>query len=328
MTRFPAPLACIILAICSLGLAISAAHGQSGETPVTSAPLTPPPAGITLEPDGATSPDGAVFQVGFLADSAPSHQQALYLPFRQHLEAVLQRPVELIAFRDSRGLMLAMQRADIDYAMAPGAVFAATHRLCTCVVPLGTQPNRDGAVGLYSVLISDVNSQVDDLGDLEEARLIVVGEGSAVAHRVGLSELWRAEVQLSDEGVHYAPSLDVAVLQLQVGEADAILSWTRQAEGRALFDQEPAATLDDESRADLEIIWRSRPVTGHSHFAHAALDEGTLTTLRSMLIRLDGTDGDAFDAIDRGSGRGFVERQLEDYQVTLDALSFWDQAAQ
>ena len=309
-----------------LAFAVSLAHGQSGNTPAASTPLTPPPAGITIELDGSSSPEGAVFQVGFLADSAPDHQQALYVPFRQHLEAVLQRPVELIGFRDSRGLMLAMQRADIQYAMAPGTVFAATHRLCACVVPLATQPNRDGAIGLYSVLISDTNGSIADMDDLEEARLIIVGEGSAMAHRIGLSELWRAEVRFPEDAIQFRPTLGAAVATLQAGEADAVLSWTRQSEGSLLFDQEPAAELDEDSRASLRIIWRSRPVTGHSHFAHDALDEGTLTTLRSMLVRLDGTDGDAFDAIDRGSGRGFVERQLDDYHVVLDAFDYWDQA--
>lgn len=305
-----------------------AAQAQSNEAPVTSRPLGPPPASITLNVEGRTTPEGEVFRVGFLADAAPGHQRRLYLPFRSHLEAVLSRPVELVPFRDARGLMMAIQRQDIGYAMAPSSVFVAAHRLCACVTPLGTQPNRDGSVGLFSVLIAPEDGPIAGLGDLDDARVAVVGEGSVVAHRVGLSEIWRNEVRLNEDGLLFSATLQDAADAVITGQADAILSWSRQGEGSVVFDQEPASGLSEEVRSGLRMVWRSRPVPSVTHFAHADLPEPLGETLQSMLLNLTGRDGDAFDAIDLGSGRGFVAQEMSDYDPLLDAYTYWDQASQ
>lgn len=304
------------------------AGAQSSDNSVTTRPLDPPPASITLDVDRPSAPEGDVFRAGFLADAAPGHQRQLYRPFRDHVEAVLERPVELVPFRDARSLMMAMQRQDIGYAMAPASIFVATHRLCACVRPLGSQPNRDGSDGVFAAVLVGENSQVDDLGDLADKRLTLVGEGSVVAHRVGLAELNRAELAFDPDQLTFAASLVEAVGRLEAGDADAILGWTRQADGAILFDHEPASALSDETRAGLRILWRSRPIPGSTHFVHADLPEQTAEKLQAMLIGLTGTDGDAFDAIDLGSGRGFVSRQMVDYAPLLDAFEYWDRLEQ
>jgi ABC-type phosphate/phosphonate transport system substrate-binding protein len=318
------------LALVALGsfLDPSFTVAQSSDNTVTSRPLDPPPASITLDVDRPSAPEGEVFRAGFLADAAPGHQRQLYRPFRDHMEAVLQRPVELVAFRDSRSLMMAMQREDIGYAMAPASIFIATHRLCACVAPLGSQPNRDGSDGVFAAVLVVEDGTVDDLGDLADKRLALVGEGSVVAHRVGLAELDRAELGFQPDQLRFAATLAEAVGHLETGEADAILSWTRQADGAILFDHEPARALPNEIRADLRILWRSRPVPGSTHFIHAGLPELTAEALQAMLIGLTGTDGDAFDAIDQGSGRGFVARQMVDFAPLLDAFDYWDRLEQ
>lgn len=325
------PLKALLVGVCLVsGCLLDAGFGlaQSNDAPITSRPLSPPPAGITLDVESRNALDGDVFRVGFLADAAPGHQRSLYLPFRSHLEAVLSRPVELVPFRDARGLMMAMQRQDIGYAMAPSSVFAAAHRLCACVTPLGTQPNRDGSLGLFSVLLAPEGGSIGGLDDAADARLAIVGEGSVMAHRVGLSELWRTELQLNPENFLFTETLQEAADALATGQADAILSWSRQADGSVVFDREPASTLDDEVRSTLRIVWRSRPVPGYTHFAHLDLPEPLSETLQAMLIELTGRNGDAFDAIDQGSGRGFVARDLDDYDPLLEAFVYWDGANQ
>lgn len=322
------PLKALLIGLSLFGVGTSVSFAQSNEAQVTSRPLAPPPASVTLDLEGQNAPAGEVFRVGFLADAAPGHQRSLYLPFRAHLEAVLSRPVELVPFRDSRGLMMAMQRQDIGYAMAPSSVFAATHRLCTCVTPLGTQPNHDGSEGLFSVVLAPEGGPVEGLGDLADARLVVVGEGSVVAHRVGLSELGHNEVRFDEDRLLFKATLQEAVDALAAGQADAILSWTRQADGSVIFDREPASTLSDEVRSNLRIVWRSRPIPGYTHFAHLELPEPLGETLQTMLVELTRRNGDAFDAIDQGSGRGFVARDLNDYDPLLDAFVHWDRADQ
>ncbi len=309
-------------------LSLSLAAAQSSDNAVIVRPLDPPPASITLDVDRPSTPEGAVFRAGFLADAAPSHQRRLYLPFRDHMEAVLQRPVELVPFRDARSLMMAMQREDIGYAMAPASIFVAAHRLCACVTPLGSQPNRDGSDGVFAVALVAEDGAVEDLGDLTDKRLAIVGEGSVVAHRVGIAELERAELAFEPDQLTFAATLAEAANYLETGDVDAILSWSRQADGAILFDREPASALSDETRANLRVLWRSRPVPDSTHFIHTGLPEPLAEMLQTMLIGLTGTDGDAFDAIDQGSGRGFVARAMADYAPLLEAFDYWDRLEQ
>ena len=294
---------------------------------VTTAPLAPPSAGVTLDLRATEERQGEVFRVGFLADAAPGHQRQQFVPFRAHLEEVLNRPVEMVGYRDARNMILALQRGQALYAIAPASILIAAHRQCACVAPLASQPNRDGSSGLFAVMLARDDGPVDGIADLDGQRVVIVGEGSVMAHRIGLAELWRADVRPEDDALSFAPTLSAAVALLEAGEADAILSWSRQADGRTLFDAEPADALAPDQRGALRIMWRSRPVPGISHFASTRLDADQLALLQTMLVDLTGTDGDAFDAIDQGSGRPFAARSMADYRVLTDAFSFWDGAA-
>lgn len=293
--------------------------------------LDPPPAGVTLTlPDGGptlvpgSNVDGQPFRIGFLANTAPGNQQILMAPFRNHVERSLNRPVEFIPFHEARGLVMAMEQKTISYAIGPGSILAATHTLCSCVAPLGVQLNADGSRGLFSVLIVPEDGTVLDPEELLAERLIVVGEGSVVAHQIGLSDLWAQGVRLDpDQNLHFAPSLTEAVELVQAGQADAILSWTRQADGGILFAAPPAHQLEEDVRSGLRIIWRSRPVLGLSHYAHRDLGDALIDQLRELLIELAGRDGEAFFAVDQGSGRPFVATSIADYAPHMDALAYW-----
>lgn len=299
--------------------------------PASNSSLAPPPAGVTLTlPDGSptlipgANMDAPPFRIGFLANSAPGDQQALMLPFRDHLEQSLNRPVEFVPFREARGLVIAMEQKTIVYAIGPGSVLAATHTLCSCVAPLAVQPNGDGSRGLFSVLIAPVDGTVQSVDAVRAERLVVVGEGSVVAHQTGLSELWAQDVRLDpDQDLQYASSLAQAVELVQGGQADTILSWSRQADGGVLFATPPAHQLEDDVRAGLRIVWRSRPMPGLSHYAHRDLEAALIERLRDLVTDLARTDGEAFYAVDQGSGRPFVAASLTDYAPYMDALAYW-----
>ncbi len=287
----------------------------------------PPAAGLTLNLETGSAPQGEVFRVGFLADSAPGHQRIVLRPFRDHLERSIERTVELVAYRDARALIQAMRRGRVDYAMAPGAVFAASYRACTCVVPLASQPNRDGSDGLFSAVLASRTGSIDALDDLDRARIAVVGQGSVVAHHVGLAELWRAEVALDDERLQFVASLHEGQALLARGDVDALLAWTRQAEGKVVFDAAPLNTLPQEARDTLSFVWRSRPIPTYTHFVHSDVSAQLQNTLRALLVGLTGRSGDAFEAVDSGSGRAFLARTVDDYAPYLDAYSYWDQSS-
>lgn len=338
----------VLFALASLaamtGPGVDASMAQNADEAVTSAPLPPPSSGASSNPSLAPPPAGVTLtlpgggptlvpgaqtsvpplRIGFLSNSAPGDQQILMTPFRVHMERSLNRPVEFIPFQQARGLVTAMEQMTISYAIAPGSVLAATQRLCSCVAPLATQPNADSSTGLFSVLIAPENGPVKSLEDIRADRLVVVGQGSVVAHQIGLSDLWAQDVRLDpDQDLQYASSLMQAVEQVQAGQADAILSWTRQADGAVLFATAPAHQLEDDVRAGLRIIWRSRPVLGLSHYAHSDLDEGLIDQLRGILTEVAGTNGEAFFAIDQGSGRAFIATSLTDYAAHMDALTYW-----
>lgn len=318
-----------------LGAMVMPALAQDGQgvPPAAVPPAAVPSAGPSGTTDGGADTSGtdgvSVFRIGFIASAAPDHQRRLLEPFSQHMQAVLQRPVDMVPFREARGLMGAMERGTIRYAMGPASLVAALGARCDCVEPLASQRNRDGGFGLFSALVAPLDGVVSDVSDLsdEDHRLIVVGQGSVVSHFVGLSELWHEGIALRPEQLVFATSLRDAADRLASGEGDAIVMWTRQVEGSVLFDAPPAHDLGEEVRGNLRILWRSRPLVGHSHFVHTGVPDADRAALRQMLVSLHNRDGDAFDALDQGSGRDFVAVDLAAYQPYRDALTFWQDQA-
>lgn len=308
-----------------LGFNSSVVAAQDGDA------RTPPPAGLTLTlPEtgsSAPAPEGPVFRVGILADAAPDLQRLRLRPFTAHLEALTRRPVELVPFREARGLILGMQRGQIAYAIAPGTLAAATQGLCSCITPLGLQPTTGGGTGLYAavaVRAGEADTARAGLASLPAERLAIVGEDSVVAHHVGLSELSISGVAVSPgEPYQFLPSLDAAARLLADGGADAVLFWTRQAAGATPDAAEPAHGLSAAQRDALAIVWRSRPVPGTLHYVHADLDADLRSRLAAGLTALDRQNAAAFDALDVGSGLAFIGASLSDLQPQLDALAFW-----
>lgn len=313
-----------------LVLSASTAIAQSNATPST---LAPPPAGLTLVLPQAASqtPSAPAFTIGFLSGTAPDFERQRLAAFVRHVEGTLNRRVELIPMREARGLMGGLEGGSLSYAILPGALVSATAALCACIEPLASQPNGDGSLGLHAVLISAADGAFVTLSDLEKlgaARLAIVGQGSVVAHHIGLSELSRAGVRLpADEQIVFTESLAQAASMLAEGEVEAILGWSRQAQGSLLMDGEPEAGLSAQMRQNLRIVWRSRAVPGATHVVRSDVPDDDRALLRSMLGALESTNGDAFDSVDSGSGRGLVSVTLDDFAPYDAALAYWRQAA-
>lgn len=300
-------------------------NGQAAQSP-----LAPPPS-ITLELNGpAASPSGRwqtePFRVGFLADPAPEHQRTRMIPFVRHLEGIVQRPVDLIAYPQSRGLVFALDQDQLDYVIAPSALLATAHLKCACLVPLALQPVGDGALGYFSTIATRADGAIGSIDDLVDRQIVVVGEDSLVAHQMGFAELSRAGRDLpTPQDAVYVPSMAQASDLVMDGQADAILYWSQQETGHILFDQAPASALSSEDRGRLRIIWRSRPLVATSHAYHGALEDEMAERLSVMLERLHSTNGDAFYALDEGSGRPFARIGMDDYQPFFDAVRYWNQ---
>lgn len=313
--------ACLVLA---LGTASAQDNGSRAA----------PPAGVTMTlpnaaPAPTASPAGDVFRVGYLTSADPGDQRRRLTPFEQHMEGTLSRPVELIPFREARGLMSAIQRGQVEYGIGPGSVFASLNVQCGCVEPIATQPSRSGVRGLFAGLVvrqDDALNRSQAFDELSPSRIGIIGEGSVVAHRVGLSELVQSGVSVpvgSEADYLFFENLDEGVNQLLGNQADALLIWTRQSSGEIFDSEPPAHTLTPEEKQQLRIIWRSRPVFEQTHFVSTELGSDFRERLTQMIINVAFQNGDAFDAIDQGSGRPFEEVSLSDYAPLVDALRTW-----
>ncbi|MBV6657074.1 MAG: PhnD/SsuA/transferrin family substrate-binding protein, partial [Devosiaceae bacterium] len=254
-------------------------------------------------------------------------QRERLAPFARHLEGVLDQPVEIVLFREGRGLMMALRRGQMRYAVAPGALVASTQMLCTCIEPLAVQQTITGGTGTFAALAVRADGPVASLeqaAKLDADRVAIVDEGSVVAHRIGLSDLRLDGVGFPEDGAFvFVPSLGRGAAALHAGDVDAVLFWTRQARGDVLTSEVPVHTLDEASRNDLRVVWRSRPALGLTHVVQADLPDEQKDGLQSALVRLIGQNGDAFDAIDGGSGQPFSAISMAELQPYVDAFETW-----
>ena len=263
------------------------------------------------------------FRIGHLGSGAHQGEAERLEPFRAYLEARLQRPVELVPHRNLQTLVLALTSGGIDYAPLPARGFALGMLACGCLEAIALQPDPQGRTGYHAALAVAAGSRFHSLDDLAGARLVIVGEGSTAAHLVGLAELARIGVERTRfASIGFAPSIEAGAAAVASGEADALLSWSFGD------DSGPAgafARLPEPGA--LDIVWLSRPIPYGPQVMRADADPMLKAAVADAVTQLSfEAQPEAFEAIDRGTGRPFLRIGTSAYQPVIAALSQFSEA--
>lgn len=195
---------------------------------------------------------------------SPTALLAAHRPLREHLEATLQRPVEMVTAKDFRALMEATQRGDYDVVQLPAHLARLTMIDWRFVQVAGTVQTLD-----VLVLVKD-DGPVREPADLRGRRAGMLDALSLVAT---VGRKWLADQGLTGAvGVLDQPSVNSALFALDRGEVAMVVA------GRTQLNDLPAATPRSE-----RVLASIGDIPGPVYVARPTLPPDELAAVRAAM---------------------------------------------
>jgi phosphonate transport system substrate-binding protein len=250
-------------------------------------------------------------RVGVLAGLNPSYLQSQLEPFRSYLEDRLGIAVELVPAADYPTMMAAQMAGGLQIAFLSASAFAATSVACdACVEPLVVPTTPDGIAGYHAILVVPAGSPIDGPADLNGRRLAVSAADSIAGRLLPLRLFAEAGVPETAIQLIERASPEAAIAAMLAGEADAALAWSSLTGDRAagfavgaLAQMVATATL---TMDQIGIAWTSPLIPYAPLSVQASLPADFKADLATAMTGLRAADPEAYAAIDRGHGGGFV----------------------
>jgi phosphonate transport system substrate-binding protein len=266
-------------------------------------------------------------RIGVYAYQAPAETLTRLEPFRIYLSESIEKPVEIVPQDSWDSLILSMATSRLDYAIVTAGVYAAAMQSCDCVEPLVKPVLPDNAEGYRPMLMSASDGPVFDISDMYGRRLTIVGEGSTVAHRLGLAELQQQNIDPDKQfrSVRYQDTLEEAVQQLLRQGTDAVMTWSLAE----LDDDLPSPdgglaylAAKDESFdvSSIRMIWAGRPVPLALHIVHEDMPAATRESLLEAMLALTPDKEAAFDAVRERLSLEWQVARVQEFTPLLEAL--------
>jgi phosphonate transport system substrate-binding protein len=296
--------------------------------------LTPPAgaAASRAEPERPTPVGPAPLRFGVLAGRDAVATRAALAPVAHGLSQAVGRPVELLPMVSYAAMADVQMQRRIDGGFYSAAAFAATEAECRCLEPLVAPAAFDGATAYHAIIVARRGSGIRSVADLAGKTIAAGADDSLGARRMQLASLAAEGADPSGlfGALRDAGSAEEAVRQVAAGEADAAFAWSSLAGDMASgYSRGTLADLvahGEVTMDDLEVIWRSPPIT-HGPFAVlASLSEEEKRRLEAYLMQLEASQPAAYDALDPFYGGGFVPVEPDDY-AGLQALTVREAAA-
>lgn len=250
-------------------------------------------------------------RVGILAGLNQSYLQAQMEPFRAYLQDRLGVTIELVPAADYPTMMAAQMAGGLQIAFLSASAFAATSVACAaCVEPLVVPTTPDGIAGYHAILVVPAGSLIDDPADLRGRRLAVSADDSIAGRLLPLRLFADAGVPETEIQLVERASPEAAIAAMLAGEADAALAWSSLAGNRAagfavgaLAQMVATATL---TMDQIGIAWTSPLIPYGPLSVQASLPADFKADLAAAMTELQTANPQAYAAIDRGHGGGFV----------------------
>ena len=274
-----------------------------------------------------------VLRIGFVAGDNVRRAREVIEPFRRHLSLELAIPVEVVPARDVAMLIDAQTSARIDYAIYGASAFAAANAACRCLDPLVVPKALDGATGYHSILVTATRSGLRTLADLKGRTVVTPGRRSTSGYLVPLMELGRDGIALDDyfAQTEVADGPDAALRTVLLGTADAAFVWSSLKGDRAKgYSRGTLSRLVADGTMTMDevaIIWQSHLIPHGPHALRRGLPPELKTLLVKILTRLKDADLQAYDAVERRFGGGFVAADPAAFKALTDAFTVESRSA-
>jgi len=266
------------------------------------------------------------FRIGLLGGENTQDRLARYDGFQRLLEAKLGVPVKLFPAADYAGVMQGMAAGQLEAAEFGASGFAGTWLDCKCVEPVVVPQEKDGSTYYYSVMVTRKDSGITSIDQMKGHSLAWADPNSTSGYLIPSATLKSKGVDLADgkyfSRTGYAGGHEQGVVAMLNKQYDGCVTWTSgQGEKSEGYTRGNLRSMVDRGMlkmADVNIIWQSGKIPNGPWAVRTALPADLKQEFTDFLLDLPKSHRDVYDAVEQGSGVGYVPATMELYKDIID----------
>jgi phosphonate transport system substrate-binding protein len=266
------------------------------------------------------------FRIGLLGGENTQDRLARYDGFQRLLEAKLGVPVKLFPAADYAGVMQGMAAGQLEAAEFGASGFAGTWLDCKCVEPIIVPQEADGSTFYYSVMVTRKDSGLTSIEQMKGHSLAWADPNSTSGYLIPSATLKSKGIDLKDGAYFtrtgFAGGHEQAVVAMLNKQYDGCVTWTSgQGDIGQGYSRGNLRSMVDRGMlkmSDVNIIWQSGKIPNGPWAVRTALPAELKKTFADFLLDLPKSHKDVYDAVEQGTGVGYVPATMELYKDIID----------
>jgi phosphonate transport system substrate-binding protein len=265
-------------------------------------------------------------RVGLLGGENTSSRLARYDGFQRLLQEKLGIPVKLYPAADYAGVMQAMGAGQLDLSEFSPSAFAGAWLDCKCVEPVVVPLEKDGTVFYIAVMVARKDSGITSIEQMKGHSLAWADPNSASGYLIPSASLKAKGIDLTDGAYFsrtgFAGGHEQGIVAVLNKQYDASVTWTSgQGEIAEGFSRGALRGMVDRGMlkmSDVTIIWKSGKIPNGPWGLRSALPASLKAAFTEFMLDLPKSHKDIYDAIEQGSGVGYVPATLDLYKDIIE----------
>jgi phosphonate transport system substrate-binding protein len=266
------------------------------------------------------------FRIGLLGGENTSSRLARYDGFQHLLQEKLGIPIKLFPAADYAGVMQAMAAGQLDLSEFSPSAFAGAWLDCRCVEPTVVPLEKDGTIFYIAVMVTRRDSGITSLAQMKGHSLAWADPNSASGYLIPSASLKAKGIDLADGAYFsrtgFAGGHEQGIVAVLNKQYDASVTWTSgQGDIAQGFSRGALRGMVDRGMlkmSDVNIIWRSAKIPNGPWALRSALPAGLKAAFTDFMLDLPKSHKDIYDAVEQGSGVGYVPATLETYKDIIE----------
>ncbi|HEY0183413.1 MAG TPA: phosphate/phosphite/phosphonate ABC transporter substrate-binding protein [Rhodopila sp.] len=265
-------------------------------------------------------------RIGLLGGENTSSRLARYDGFQHLLQQALGIPIKLYPAADYAGVMQAMGAGQLDLAEFSPSAFAGAWLDCKCIEPTVVPLEKDGTVFYVAVMVTRKDSGITSIEQMKGHSLAWADPNSASGYLIPSASLKASGIDLADGAYFsrtgFAGGHEQGIIAVLNKQYDACVTWTSGqgdiAEGYSRGALRGMVDRGMLKMSDVAIIWRSGKIPNGPWGLRSGLPAGLKAAFTAFMLDLPKSHKDVYDAVEQGSGVGYVPATMDLYQDIIN----------
>jgi phosphonate transport system substrate-binding protein len=265
-------------------------------------------------------------RIGLLGGENTSSRLARYDGFQRLLQEKLGIPIKLFPAADYAGVMQAMGAGQLDLAEFSPSAFAGAWLDCKCIEPTVVPLEKDGTVFYVAAMVVRKDSGITSIEQMKGHSLAWADPNSASGYLIPSASLRASGIDLADgkyfSRTGFAGGHEQGIIAVLNKQYDAAVTWTSgQGDIEQGYSRGALRGMVDRGMlkmSDVAIIWKSGKIPNGPWGLRSALPASLKAAVTAFMLDLPKSHKDIYDAVEQGSGVGYVPATMDLYQDIIE----------